>query len=319
MIGAIVIVVISHPDDRHAQVILDDLARRGREAFLFDLADLPDRASITIGYDDPEHPAVVVDHVESGTVDLSAATSVWWRRPQAPSLDAIIDPDVFGFTHGEWHEALNGMYQLISCPWMNDPIQNEIASRKAHQLVVASQLGLHVPRTIMTSDQRRAQAFIEREGIGKVIYKTFASTHQVWRETRLVQPADLDMLDSLRYAPVIFQEYIPAVADLRVTVVGGEVFPMAIDVRGTDYEVDFRVSMRGASTSVAELPDAVTKRLLRLMDRLGLAYGAIDLRLTEDGDYVFLEINPAGEFLFVEHGVGLPVTDAVSRWLCRPS
>ncbi len=313
------IVVISHPDDRHAQVILEDLARRGRESFLFDLADLPDRASVTIGYDDPENPAVFVDHLEFGTVELSAATSVWWRRPLAPVLDAISDPDVFGFTHGEWHEGLNGMYQLMQCPWMNDPIRNEIASRKAHQLAVASQLGFRVPRTIMTSDQRRAQAFIEREGLGTVIYKTFASTHQVWRETRLVQQADLDMLDSLRYAPVIFQEYIPAVADLRVTVVGTELFPMAIDVRGTDYEVDFRVSMRDATTSVAELPDAVTKRLLRLMDRLGLAYGAIDLRLSDDGDYVFLEVNPAGEFLFVEHGVGLPVTDAVSRWLCQPS
>ena len=313
------IVVISHPDDRHAEVILDDLAGRGRDAFLFDLADLPDRAAVTIAYDDPERPVVVVDHVEHGVIELSAATSIWWRRPLVPVLDAISDPDVFGFTHGEWHEALNGLYQLVDCPWMNDPIRNEIASRKAHQLVVASQLGMRIPRTVMTSDSQRAQAFIDGEGLGNVIYKTFASTHQVWRETRLVQHADLDMLDSLRYAPVIFQEYVPAVADLRVTIVGTEVYPMAIDIRGTDYEVDFRVSMRDARTSVAQLPDIVTKQLLRLMDRLGLAYGAIDLRLTEDGDYVFLEINPAGEFLFVEHGVGLPVTDAVSRWLCEPS
>lgn len=313
------IVVISHPDDRHAQVILDDLDRHGHEAFLLDIADLPERMSISLDYERPERPTVTVEHHERGRVDLSAATSVWWRRPLAPTLDAIADPDVFGFTHGEWHEALNGLYQLLTCPWMNHPIRNEVASRKALQLVVAARIGFRTPRTMMTSDPTRARAFIEREGIGNVIYKTFASTHQVWRETRLVSANDLEVLDSLRYAPVIFQEYINAVADLRVTIVGDEVFAMAIDTRGTDYEVDFRISMHDATTSVAELPEVVLDGLRSLMSRLGLAYGAIDLRLTDDGDYVFLEINPAGEFLFVEHRSGLAVTDAVSRWLRTPS
>lgn len=313
------IVVISHPDDRHAQVILDDLAEKGREAFLLDLADLPDRLTISVDYGTSERPVVLADHCDQGTFDLSAATAVWWRRPQVPTLDAITDPDVFGFSQGEWHEALNGTYQLMSCPWMNDPIRNEIASRKALQLVVAARLGFRTPRTLMTSDPTRAQKFIEDEGIGNVIHKTFAATYQVWRETRLVRDEDLAELESLRLAPVIFQEYIPAVADLRVTIVGDEVFPMAIDARGTNYEVDFRVSMQDATTSVAELPESVVAGLRSLMTRLGLSYGAVDLRLTEDGDYVFLEINPAGEFLFVEHRVGLPVTDAVSRWLQRPT
>jgi glutathione synthase/RimK-type ligase-like ATP-grasp enzyme len=201
---------------------------------------------------------------------------------------------------------------------MNQPVRNEVASRKAVQLALAAQLGMRVPRTLMTSDAVRARAFVEREGIGNVVYKTFAATHQVWRETRLFRRDDFDMLDSLRYAPVIFQEYVPAVADLRVTVVGAELFAMSIDARGTSYEVDFRVDMARAKADVAVLPDPIVKRLRRMMDRLGLAYGAIDLRHTDGGDYVFLEINPAGEFLFAEHGAGLPITDAVSRWLRQP-
>jgi glutathione synthase/RimK-type ligase-like ATP-grasp enzyme len=285
---------------------------------VFDLADLPDRATLSIDYDDPSSPRVLADLAERGTADLTEATAVWWRRPQAPSLEAIVDQDAFGFSHGEWHEATNGVYQLIACPWMNQPVRNEVASRKAVQLALAAQLGMRVPRTLMTSDAVRARAFVEREGIGNVVYKTFAATHQVWRETRLFRRDDFDMLDSLRYAPVIFQEYVPAVADLRVTVVGAELFAMSIDARGTSYEVDFRVDMARAKTDVAEIPDPLVKRLRRMMDRLGLAYGAIDLRLTDGGDYVFLEINPAGEFLFAEHGAGLPITDAVSRWLRQP-
>ncbi len=312
------IVIISHPNDRHAQVMIDDLQKHGCEVVLFDLADLPDRGTISIDYADPVAPRVFADLAERGPYEISNASAVWWRRPQAPQLDAITDPDACGFSHGEWHEALNGLYELVHCPWMNQPVRNEVASRKALQLTVASELGMRIPRTLMTSDAGRAEAFIAQEGIGNVIYKTFSATHQVWRETRLFGGGDYDMLDSLRFAPVIFQEFIPAVADLRVTAVGNELFPMSIDSRSSGYEVDFRVDMQGATTAVAELPDAVAKRLRKMMDRFGLAYGAIDLRLTDDGDYVFLEINPAGEFLFAEHRAGLPITDAISRWLRDP-
>lgn len=312
------ILVISHPDDRHAAVVLEELASQGAEAALLDLADLPDRAALSIDYADPGSPRVVVELAERGSIEMTAATAVWWRRPQAPVLDAITDQDLFGFSHGEWHEALNGLYQLVGCPWMNQPVRNEVASRKAVQLALASQLGMRTPRTLMTSDPDRARAFIEELGLGNVIYKTFAATHQVWRETRLFNTDDFDALDSLRFAPVIFQEFVPAVADVRVTIVGTEIYAMSIDGRGTDYEVDFRVDMEHAATAPVELPDPVAKRLRQMMDRFGLAYGAIDLRLTADGEHVFLEINPAGEFLFAEHRAQLPITDAVSRWLRRP-
>lgn len=295
-----------------------DLARHGSAAMLLDLADLPDGATVTVDYDDPAEPHVFADIAATGTIELSAATAVWWRRPQAPALDAITDQDLFGFSHGEWHEALNGVYQLIGCPWMNDPVRNEIASRKALQLAVASRLGLPTPRTLMTSDPHRARAFVENIGVGKVVFKTFAATHQVWRETRLFGRDDFDALDDLRYAPVIFQEFVPAVADVRVTIVGGDVFAMTIDGRSTDDVVDFRVDMQRATTAPITLPAPITKRLHRLMEWFGLVYGAIDLRLTSEGEHVFLEVNPAGEFLFVEHRAGLPITDAVSRWLRSP-
>jgi glutathione synthase/RimK-type ligase-like ATP-grasp enzyme len=171
----------------------------------------------------------------------------------------------------------------------------------------------------MTSDPAAAAAFIERHGHGRTIYKIFSATQQVWRETRLVTVDDLAHLEALRLAPVIIQVYIPAAADVRVTVVGVQVFAMAIDSRGTSYEVDFRVSLAEARTSATTLPEDDASLLRELMARLELVYGAIDLRLTPSGEYVFLEVNPAGEFLFAEAGTGLPITDAVAGWLAAPS
>jgi hypothetical protein len=55
----------------------------------------------------------------------------------------------------------------------------------------------------------------------------------------------------------------------------------------------------------------VEEKLLRLMQRLGLAFGAVDMRRTPDGRHVFLEINPAGQWLFVEDRTGQPITGAL--------
>ena len=312
------VLVLSHAQDLHATRVLEALASRGRPAFLFDLAMLPERARLTVDYADPGNPVATVRPEGGSPVVLTDATAVWWRRPQNPRLDMINDPDALTFAHSEWHEALHGLYELIDAPWMNEPRRDERASRKALQLQVASRLGLRVPDTLMTSDPDDVRRFIERHGMGNVIYKIFTATHQVWRETRLFRPVDVAELDALRLAPVIVQEYVRAVADVRVTVVGQRMFPMAIYTRGTSYEVDFRVSIREARTEPIELPPAVKIRLHDLMARFGLAYGAIDLRLTDDGDWVFLEINPAGEFLFCETGAGFPITEAVAGWLADP-
>ncbi|HXH40603.1 MAG TPA: alpha-L-glutamate ligase [Thermoanaerobaculia bacterium] len=311
------IVVISHPKDPHAAHVLDLLRADGKETLLLDLSDLPDRASLTIDYDHG-HAQQLRYRFGEIDVDLAEARSVWWRRPQAPLPAGVTDFDVRAFTLNEWQEALGGLWQLVDAPWMNPPAHDEVAARKALQLKVASQLGLRTPRTLITSDPGAARAFVAELGVGQVIFKTFSCTHAIWRETRLVRNAELDMLDRVRLAPVIFQEFIPAAADLRITIVGEKIFPASIVARGTDYEIDFRMSLGQARTEPCTLPAGIEERLLQLMQRLSIVYGAIDLRRTPAGDYVFLEVNTAGEFLFIEERTGQPIGRAVADWLIRP-
>ena len=312
------ILVVSHPDDPHAARVLELLQRAGHEALLLNLADLPERATLTFDYGRNGAPAL--DYRRDGTTfDLSHASSAWWRRPQAPDLTPVAGrQDVLAFVDNEWREAINGLWQLIDVPWMNPPALDEVASRKALQLRVASQLGLRTPRTLVTTDPDAARRFIAERGIGRTIFKTFSCTHAVWRETRLIRDEELALLEQVRFSPVIFQEFIPASADLRVTIVGDRIFPAAIDSRGTDYEVDFRMSLGQARTEPCELPREVEDRLFALMARLGLVYGAIDLRRTPEGEHVFLEVNTGGEFLFIEDRTDQPIAQAVADWLVQP-
>lgn len=306
--------VVSFPEDPHAERVIGHLREDGHEVVLLHLADLPDRATLTIDYAANGKPQLEY-RVDGEALDLRAMRSVWWRRPQPANPSTVVDPDVRLFTGNEWQEAIAGLWQLLDARWVNDPGRDEIASRKALQLEVAAEVGMRVPRTLITSDPDRARSFIEREGVGKSVYKTFSCTHQIWRETRLVHEDDVAMLDAVRLAPVIFQEFIAAADDLRITVIGDRLFPAAIDASRTEYPVDFRMSLGEAETSAADLPDEVSDQLLGLMRRLGLVYGAIDMKRTPDGEYVFLEVNTAGEFLFVEERTGQPIARALADWL----
>jgi glutathione synthase/RimK-type ligase-like ATP-grasp enzyme len=122
----------------------------------------------------------------------------------------------------------------------------------------------------------------------------------------------------VRVAPVIFQEFIPAESDLRITAVGGKLFVAAIRSVVRDGLIDFRMTVGDAALSAEQLPRAIADRLLALLERLGLVYGAIDMRRTPEGEYYFFEVNTAGEFLFIEDRTGQPIARAVADWLAGP-
>lgn len=312
------ILVVSHPQDPHAERVIGLLRERDHQVMLLDISELPERASLTIDYDDPRQPRAEYRRGGGSSIDLSDTRAVWWRRPQVPNASAVTDLEARLFSANEWHEAVNGFWQVLDASWVNRPDRDEVASRKAYQLKIAARSGLTVPRTLITSDPDLARAFIETHDPGQTVFKTFSATHAIWRETRIVREEELAVLDNVRHAPVIFQEYVPADIDLRVTVVGDQIFPTAIHSQETDYPVDFRMSLGQARIEPTELPLDVTERLRAFMDRLGLVYGAIDMRRTPSGHYVFLEVNTAGEFLFVEERTGQPISTALVDWLARP-
>jgi glutathione synthase/RimK-type ligase-like ATP-grasp enzyme len=313
-----VILVISHEQDPHAERVIRHLEAARQRVLLLNLTELPDRASLSIDYDGRGRPHI--DYVRAGGASyaLHDVTAVWWRRPQVPDLSKVTDPQVNLFTANEWQEAINGLWQLLDARWMNHPTFDDAASRKARQLRVAAEVGLKVPRTLITSDPQRARRFVDEAGAGRLIFKTFSCTHTIWRETRLLKPEDIAHLDTVQVAPVIFQEFVPAECDIRITAVGGRLFPAAIRSVARDGLVDFRMTVGDAALSVEQLPKGIADKLLLLLKRLGLVYGAIDLRRTPEGEYYFFEVNTAGEFLFIEDRTNQPIAKAIADWLSAP-
>lgn len=310
------ILVVSHDADDHAARVIGALDAAGHRSLLVDTARFPRSLALCERFDEGR-PSFGLSMNGNGSVDLAECRAGWWRRPQPLTLHDGLAPDVTPFTYSECHEAVAGLWAALDLTWVNPPEADEVAHHKPYQLATALAVGLPVPRTLITNDPDEARAFIDEVGLGRVIYKTFLATEQHWRETRVVGAAELSTLDALRFAPVIFQEFVPATVDIRVTAIGTELFATAISTAPGSYEFDYRMDLGGAVFEPTQLRPATKRKILALMKRLGLHYGAIDLRRTPDGGEIFLEVNPAGEWLFVEDRSGQPITAAMAGMLKR--
>ncbi|MEV4937432.1 MvdC/MvdD family ATP grasp protein [Streptomyces zaomyceticus] len=309
------ILVVSYDED-HTLAVVQRLERAGREVVRVNVGDFPAHGTMAFEYDDGRPPRYRLS-TPTAARGLADCRAGWWRRLRPLTLDASLrSPGDQGFAASETNQALNGLFHSLDCAWINPPALDTVAHHKPYQWATARRVGLSLPRTLVTNDPGRAEAFVGDLGSGRAVFKAFLAAEHAWRETRLVRAEDLVHLDAVRFAPVIFQEFVEG-TDLRVTIVGDRVFAAEIDASATSYPVDMRMVVGETDVRPVTLPRPVHDRLLRLMRALGLVYGAVDLRRRPTGEHVFLEVNPAGQWLFVEDRTGLPITAEIASLLAR--
>jgi glutathione synthase/RimK-type ligase-like ATP-grasp enzyme len=193
-------------------------------------------------------------------------------------------------------------------------IQSDVAAEyKPYQLKVAKELGFNLPRTLITNNPLEVVNFWEQEN-RSVVYKAFNQRGLVWRPTRPLNKHDMDKLSSVSYAPVIFQAFIPGIYDIRVSVVGNDIFATEFNIPNLE-SVDYRVNMVDLPCRPHTIPDSLEKQIRTLMRTLKLEFSGIDFRLTPDGEYVFFEVNTAGEFMYLQNRTQQPISQSLAAHL----
>lgn len=308
------VVIVSDRGDAHVDAVRTGLRRLGAQHALLDLAALPCRGCVTIGHTGDSGLEGAVAAVDGPAIRMQEVSAVWWRRPRPYELDPGLSPPHAAFAFAQLHEAMAGLWSGLDVRWVNQPWVDQRGSHKTGQLLLAQRCGLAIPQSMVTTDPEAARAFLaERPGL-RFVRKALEPTARFSQPTRLLDATDVARLDALRLSPAIIQEYVEGV-DLRVTVVGDELFTAEIDARRTASPQDFRPVYAQCRVAPAELPRAVADGLRRLVAALGLSYAAIDLRRADDGRHLFLEVNPAGQWLFVEQRTGQPIAAALARTL----
>ncbi len=306
-----IVLVVTRPGDEHAILVSLRLAELGLRPVPAFLSRLPETGlAVHLG---GGRPGGVALGTADGALDPSEVRAVWWRRPEPLESWSFRRGDR-RLGSAEWSAALSGAVRVAGGFWVNDPGREEVARRKLVQLEAARRVGLPVPSTLVTNDPDAAREFARGFRNGAVV-KSLASTVE-GGTTRRLAPRSPWLARRLRTGPAIVQERVPGL-DLRVTIVGRRVFAMSMDARVGGDPDDVRVSWEKVSRTArpARLPPALARRLLALQDALGLSYGAVDLRRDRDGRYVFLEVNPAGQFMHAEAATGHPISRALAELL----
>lgn len=255
--------------------------------------------------------------VADQTINLGRIGAAYYRRPGLPTPSPNVPGDSDrSYCEAEWLCILKAIYALLGNKWLNSPSAIDAAENKPLQLARATGLGFRIPKTQITNDAGTAVALLaEGPIIAKPIRTALIGAPDDERVifTNLVTSADRLEHDAVQVAPVIFQQHIPKVLDLRVTVVGRKVFAVAIH---SQDEEETRVDWRQGSSislehTVFDLPDALRVQCADLVAQLGLRFGAIDLVKDSAGNFWFLEINPNGQWAWIENRTGLPIASAI--------
>lgn len=302
------VLIVSESDDLHATAMAATLREHhGLGPIHLDLRDFP-RESGSFRLD-----RLGTTRSLSHLIGLDDVRSVWWRRPHPARVPASVRSSDNDFRQAECDGFIQGLLWSIPAYWVNDPGADRTAGRKIVQLETALRAGFAVPETLITNDPDEARSFVESRP-GPVVYKRTGTSRAEFAETRIISRDDFGRLAAIRSAPTTFQDYVDATCDLRVVWVDGVEWTVRIDSQAGVGKVDSRLD-----TSVdfvpGQLPASVSKSLATLMGALGLSFGVLDIRLGRDGEYYFLEVNPQGQFAYLEIKTGLPIFRSLANLL----
>jgi glutathione synthase/RimK-type ligase-like ATP-grasp enzyme len=224
---------------------------------------------------------------------------------------------------------LKALWGLLDCLWVNHPLEDGRSRYKLLQLQVANEVGLQVPRSLVTTEPEAVKQFYE-ECNGKMIHKVlgwpyFSEDDPEAPTSKMVYTnmVDLNKVDVSRvqYCPCFFQEYVEKDVELRVTVVGERVFACEIHSQKSANprtHIDWRnYSLHDTPHVAATLPAHVEEACRQFVRKLNLQYSALDLIRRPDGEYIFLESNPGGQYGWIEVLSGLPITEALADLLIK--
>lgn len=305
------LLIVTGPHDDHLAHVRTALDRRGAAHHVIDPGALGSDTRLTVDIG-PTRESARVATAEGDSIELSEVDTVWLRARSHGDGPRGVSTE----RHLERAVGLIALHGGRVVPAALDVMAH--ASSKILQLHVARSVGLSVPRTLVTNDPDEVLRFASTgiPLVGKELAPDPAlavGVRPFARYTNDIAPHDLLHVDDLALAPLVVQEKLDKALELRVTVVGDQTFTAAIDSAPVHHSsTDFR-RYDLASTTIRpwHLSAATEAACLRLVRYFGLLYATLDLILTPEGDHVFLDLNPNGQYLWIETHSGLDITEAL--------
>lgn len=313
--AASTVLVLTEATDTTADLVVKELDGRGASVMRVDTADFPLSLQVSAQFDGTWHGEL---RSTDRAVELGDIRSVYVRRPTMFKFPESMTDAGQRFAGREARRGIGGLLLSLPCSWVNHPSRAADAEYKPFQLQAAAACGLSVPRTVITNAPEHAaehSAFLGPAAVYKALASATVADGNRVAFIPTTEVATSDLAD-LRVALTAhqFQQRVPKVRDVRATVVGGQVFAANIFSPDADM-IDWRTNYAALSYEPVDLPDEVEAALLTLLDRLGLAFAAADFVVTADGQHHFVDLNPSGQWGWIQEATGLPIAAALAAYL----
>ncbi len=264
----------------------------------------------------------VSNSLKYSILNESTFNSVWFRRTQLPNVNNLPIHER-AYILNETDSLIKNLFTLLETNWISEPFSVYKAENKLMQLKIAREIGFEIPETLITNSKAEVVDFFLKNN-KQIIIKPLSQTKIENADspkfifTNRVTENQINNLEKFDLTPCIFQKEIQKDYEIRVTVVGDKVFSAAVDSQSeTETKIDWR--KKKLIFKKIELPKSIEALCIAIVKRLNLSFGAIDLIKQKNGNYVFLEINPNGQWAWIETQTGLNISDAIIKKLTDES
>ena len=306
-------------DNDSVKMVTKAIEQKGGNVYRFDTDLYPTEVMMSAHYNGNTREL----YLKGSNIDLDLSTidAIWYRRLRVgKQIPKDMDTQLYKASYEESKRTYMGMLGSMQ-KFILDPFQKvRHTENKQWQLQLAASLGIEIPKTIFTNDAEAVKQFYHT--VKAPLITKMQHSFAVYEDglenvvfTNEITEKDLDNLEGLDICPMTFQEKIEKKVELRITIVGSKVFAAAVDSSSSQLtETDWRRDGLGLvdQRKTYELPYDQKEKLLALMDKLGLNYGAADVIVTPDDRYVFLEVNPSGEFFWLDRLFDGQISEALA-------
>lgn len=244
---------------------------------------------------------------------------IYFRAPvflrTQPKKELTIDEQL---ERNQWSAFLRNLIIFERAVWINNPVDVYRAENKMYQLCVAQECGLKIPMTKI-SNSSEIQINDETEYVVKsldtALFYDLQNRKEMFTYSNVIRGAEIKKYN-LKQAPVFIQEFLNPKVDCRVTYIGGILYSVKIQKENKGVYGDWRFYKEQLDYIPFKLPEDVEKSISSLMKKLHLKFGGIDLALV-DGEYYFIEVNPTGEWGWLEVKTNMQISLAIKEILCK--
>jgi glutathione synthase/RimK-type ligase-like ATP-grasp enzyme len=312
------VLIITNDHDEHADAVIRELTKRTVPVFRLHPEDFPHACSVSIEIQDGRIQGELrnTDH----RVAFDDICAAWFRRSRNLFEGRISQTSekLDNYVRAQSTATLVAVCASLHTLWVSHPFKLRRAEVKALQLAEASKAGLQTPHTLISNDVTQATTFVDAlrdaECAIKPLMAVGVTDEQGYRLPLTTTLPRGHSLESVALAPTMFQPYVDKAFELRCVVIGDRIFCAKMDSQASESS---RMDWRGGHPQheTFALPEEVQASVRRLMDRFGLNFASLDMIVTPEGEFVFLELNPNGQWLWLELELGLPLVPSMADLL----